>query len=149
MRRFKFRLQSLLDFRERQKEQAQAKTAAAEQQLQQSQQLLQQLDAELVQSAANFYQQQHNKAISINTFKVFNNYLDKIKREITAQQDKVYQAETYYAACRRELNVLSKNCKLIEQIKDKGWQDYKHQMLAEEQKTLDELGLQAYVRASS
>jgi flagellar FliJ protein len=146
VRRFEFDLQSLLDFRERQQEQAQAKTAAAEQQLITAQQLLQQLDDDLRQSIAAFYHQQH-QTLSINTFKIFNNYLDKIKGEFAVQQDKVQQAEAHYTECRHELNDRAKNCKLVEHIKDKRWQNYKSQLLAEEQKSLDELGLQAYVRS--
>lgn len=148
MRRFRFKLQSLLDYRRRLKEQWETATAAAVQALIQAERTLQQLNSTWQQSVEAFYRQQQ-QAVAAEVYDHYHQYLTKLKNEIAAQQVRVEQAHKHLEECRRKLQDATKDYKVVEKIKEHEWERYCQEMLAAEQKMLDEIGQQNYLRALS
>jgi flagellar FliJ protein len=145
MQSFKFRLETLLKFRKMQKEQAQIAFWQATNQFRIEKEELTKLQGKLSEniSLLRTFQQQ---LLSIETFKTFHYYFDKIKEEISKQENSVKCADEYRQKCLIMLEEAVKNHKVVEKFRDKKFQKYQIDLIKEEQKMLDEIGLQLYVR---
>jgi flagellar FliJ protein len=145
MQSFKFRLETLLKFRKMQKEEAQIAFWQATKQFQIEKEELARLQGKLLEniSLLRTFQQQ---MLSIETFKTFQYYFDKIKEEIHRQEGSVKRADEYRQKCLNKLEEVVKNHKVVEKFREKKFQKYQIDLIKEEQKMLDEIGLQLYVR---
>jgi flagellar FliJ protein len=145
MQSFKFRLETLLKFRKMQKEEAQIAFWQATKQFQIEKEELARLQGKLLEniSLLRTFQQQ---MLSIETFKTFQYYFDKIKEEIHRQEGSVKRADEYRQKCLTKLEEVVKNHKVVEKFREKKFQKYQVDLIKEEQKMLDEIGLQLYVR---
>lgn len=145
MKKFRFRLETLLKFRKMEEEQAQLKMTEASIRLYKEQELLNQLQNNLVVSF-DLLNQEHSGSPTIETLKTFGYYIDKIKREIIHQQEQVAKAEIYRQECLVGLEAAMKQRKLVDNLREKRLEQYHTELLQEEQKVLDELGTQAFMR---
>lgn len=145
MKKFQFRLETLLKFRKMEEEQAQLKMTEASIRLYKEQELLSQLQNKLVVSL-DLLSQEQSGSPTIDTLKTFGYYIDKIKREIIHQQEQVAKAETYRQECLVALEAAMKQRKLVDNLREKRLEQYQTELLQEEQKLLDELGTQAFMR---
>jgi len=145
MKKFQFRLETLLKFRKMEEEQAQIKMTEASISLYKEQDLLNQLQNKLVVSL-DLLSQEQSGSPTIEILKTFGYYIDKIKREIIGQQEQVAKAETYRQECLIALEVAMKQRKLVDNLREKRLAQYHTELLQEEQKVLDELGTQAFMR---
>lgn len=147
MQRFQFRLETLLKFRKIQKEQAQIKFSEALNKLHTEQELLLDLENKLAESMdALRSRQQEQKLLTLETLKVFSNYFDKIKSDIIVQDKKVTEADVYCKECLAALEQTVKDSKLVEKLREKRLQQYQAEALHEEQKNIDEMAMQIYIR---
>ena len=76
----------------------------------------------------------------------FNSFFEWKREQIESQQDQILRSR---AERQKKLKVLLQHMnklKSIEQLKAKRLQQYKDEALLEEQKLLDEIGLQLYMR---
>lgn len=147
MQRFQFRLETLLKFRRIQKEQAQIKFSEALNKLHTEQELLLDLENKLAESMdALRSRQQEQKLLTLETLKVFSNYFDRIKSDIIIQNEKVTEADGYCKECLAALEEAVKKSKLVEKLRVKRLQQYQADALHEEQKILDEMAMQIYIR---
>ncbi|CQR71483.1 Flagellar FliJ protein [Sporomusa ovata DSM 2662] len=145
MKKFRFRLETLLKFRKMEEEQAQLKLTEASIRLYKEQELLNQLQNNLVVSL-DLLSQEQSGSPTIETLKTFGYYIDKIKSEIIHQQEQVANAETYRQECLVVLEAAMKQRKLVDNLREKRLEQYHTELLQEEQKLLDELGTQAFMR---
>ncbi|SMC65971.1 flagellar export protein FliJ [Sporomusa malonica] len=145
MKKFRFRLETLLRFRKMQEEQAQIKLAEAATQLHKQQEFLNLLQNQLA-SNIDLLSREQAASPTIETLKTFSYYIDKIKRDITKQQEQVDKADSYRQECLVELESAIKQRKLVDNLREKRLEQYHNELLQEEQKILDELGTQAFVR---
>lgn len=145
MKKFQFRLETLLKFRKMQEEQALTKLAEATNRLQKEQELLSDLQNKL-SSNLDLLNHEQVKQPTIETLKTYSNYIDKIKSEITTQIDLVAKAASYRQECLTILEAAIKQRKLVDNLRKKRLEQYKNELLQEEQKILDELGTQAFMR---
>ena len=145
MQAFKFRLETLLKFRKMQKEEAQITFWQATNQLRIETEELARLQGKLAEniSLLRAFQQQ---LLSIETFKSFEYYFEKMKKEIHKQKETVKNADDYKEKCLGILEDAVKNHKVVEKFREKKLQDYQIELIKEEHKMLDEIGLQLYVR---
>ncbi|HWR43167.1 flagellar export protein FliJ [Sporomusa sp.] len=146
MKKFRFRLETLLKFRKMQEEQAQIKLAEATNRLNKEQEYLGILRNQLASNLKLLSQEQSSGSPTIETLKTFSYYIDKIKRHITEQQEQVAKAADYQQECLAELEGAIKQRKLVDNLREKRLEQYGKELLQEEQKILDELGTQAFVR---
>lgn len=147
MKKFQFRLDALLKYRQMQKEQAQLAFMQASQVLHDEKAKLEQLTIKLTEIIGTFRDYQTN-SLTIEVLKNFQNYFDKIRENINHQNTLVNEAQTVQQERLQELQQAVKNCEVVEKLKVKRLLQYQAETLSEEQKMLDELGLQNYVRKS-
>lgn len=145
MKKFRFRLETLLKFRKMEEEQAQIKMAEANTRLYQEQELLSQFENQLLLSIELLSQEQSGSP-TIETLKTFSYYIDKIKSDIVSQREQVAKAEVYRQECLTALEAAIKQRKLVDNLRAKRLEQYNAEVLLEEQKRLDELGTQAFMR---
>lgn len=145
MKKFRFRLETLLKFRKMEEEQAQIKMAEANTRLYKEQELLSQLQHKLLFSL-DLLNQEQTGSPTIETLKTFSYYIDKIKSDIVSQHQQVANAEIYRQECLTALEAAIKQRKLVDNLREKRLEQYNAELLQEEQKILDELGTQAFMR---
>ncbi|MEN6565680.1 MAG: flagellar export protein FliJ [Veillonellales bacterium] len=145
MQRFTFRLEALLNFRKMKKEQAQSQLAMATLQYHKEVKVLTKFEEELSQYQKLFCQRQCQK-VTVELFKSFHNYIDKINKDILRQKDFVAAAEKNRQECLQIFEEAAKNCEAVEKLREKRFQQYQITVLQEEQKYLDEIGAQQYAR---
>lgn len=145
MKKFRFRLETLLKFRKMQEEQAQLKLAEATNRLLTEREVLGGLHSKLTFNLDLLNKEQTSNP-TIETLKTFSYYIDKIKSDIITQQDQVTKATAYRQECLYVLEAAIKQRKLVDNLREKRLEQYNNEVLQEEQKILDELGTQAYVR---
>ncbi len=147
MRPFQFRLETLLKFRRLQEEQAQVKLAEATAQYVAERDRLAALEAELAAHVAD-YRRQLAEPVTVAVLKMFRDYNDKLKGDISRQHVRVETAAHRRQECLTALEEAARARKLVEKLREKRLAQYQAEALLEEQKLLDELGLQAFVRNS-
>jgi flagellar FliJ protein len=145
MKSFKFRLEALLKFRKMQEEQAQILFWQATNQFRIEKEELAKLEENVLQNM-NLLRNFQQNLLSIETFKSFHHYFDKMKKEIQQQNESVKRADESRQECLKNLEEAVKGHKVVEKFREKKIQDYQAELLKEEQKILDEIGLQLYVR---
>jgi len=128
-----------------QKEQSQITFLQATNQLRNEKELLTELEGKLAENIAllNTRQQQ---SLPIEIFKSFQYYFDKISKDIVKQNQCVLQADEHREECLLVLTEAERNHKIVEKFREKKLQNYQIEALNEEQKLLDEIGIQIYTR---
>ncbi|WP_378957104.1 flagellar export protein FliJ [Pelosinus sp. sgz500959] len=145
MKPFRFRLETLLEFRKTQKEQAQIDFLQSTNQLRIEKDLLVQLESQLIDRITLFHNRQQ-ETLSIEIFKSFRHYFDKISEDVNVQKQRIVKAEEHRQECLRSLAEAEKNYKIVDKFREKKFQHYQIEAMNEEQKLLDEIGLQIYTR---
>jgi flagellar protein FliJ len=145
MKKFRFRLETLLKFRKMEEEQAQIKMTEANMRLYKEQEFLNQFQNKLLGSLT-LLSEEHAGSPTIETLKTFSYYIDKIKKDIIFQQEQIVKAEAYRQECLVGLEAAMKQRKLVDNLRKKRLEQYNIELLQDEQKVLDELGTQAFMR---
>jgi len=145
MKPFRFRLETLLEFRKMQKEQSQITFLQATNQLRIEKELLTELEDKLAENIT-LQSTRQQQSVTIEIVKSFRYYFDKISGDIAKQNQRVVQADEHRKECLRTLAEAEKNHKIVEKFREKKVQHYQIEAMNEEQKLLDEIGLQIYTR---
>ena len=146
MRSFQFRLDALLKYRRILEEQANIKLAAANASYLTEQELLLVLKDSLGEHVVLMRKAQQ-KPVSVTTLKMLHYYHDKIYKDINQQEDRLNAAAIIRQQCIEALKETMKNRKVVEKLKEKSLLQHRTEMLQEEQKNLDEIGLQVFSRS--
>ena len=147
MKKFKFQLETLLKVTKRKKDDAEMKFAEASRYLEECRAQLQTLMRELQEVQEEFSASTGvGKKISIGRIVIYNQFIDWKRKQIEDQQQVILKATQEKQQKLRILMKIMTYLKSIEQLKEKRFNEYKAEMLAEEQKTLDEIGLQLAIR---
>lgn len=145
VKRFQFRLEPLLGYRKMLKEQAQLELAKATDEMKQEQRCLADLKCQQADAMALFRKTQ-SKTVSIDELKSFHYFFDRKRKDICLQNERLEQAAEKRTKCIRILEEAAKNCEVVERLKTKRLAEFKTEVLSEEQKFLDEIGTQNFVR---
>lgn len=145
MKKFKFQLAALLKVTQMKKEQAELKFAEATQILYQRRQLLAEFEHELQEGINQYYQLSSGKIV-VAELMSYHTYFERMKSQIDRQKIEIENAAKHREACLVILRVAMNKLKTIEQLKEKRYEQFKKNQLAEEQKELDEIGIQIYTR---
>lgn len=146
MGRFRFRLAAVLKVSRIKKDQAEVKFAEATQALALEQQKLARLHESLAEGTRN-YEKLTEKKITVDMLVNYSSFFARLKSEIETQQTAVQIAEVHKAETLEILKVAMNKLKSIERLKERRLAEYMEEQLHEEQKQLDEIGLQLYTRA--
>lgn len=147
MKKFTFRLETLLKVRVMQEEEAQLKLAQATHLYLVEKEKEDSLLLSKEKTVSEFRNKQH-EVLTVETLKNYHYFIDKIKEELFSQCQKTQKAAEDRLNCLKNLEEAVKNRQLVEKLKEKQWQEYQEQTLREEQIFLDELGVQAYIKNS-
>ncbi len=145
MQRFKFSLENLLKVRRRHEEQTQLHLSRSIKLLTDAQLHLEAL-AQYADTTREEWQQALGEKKRIEDFILYSSYLDKLTVQYDLQQIEVEKAAQFNQECLLAYSEALKNRKIVERLKEKKQQQHYYEMLAEEQKFLDEIGTQRYHR---
>jgi len=145
MKPFRFRLETLLNFRKIQKEEAQIAFLQASNELRIQKEKLIDFKEKLAENVV-FLQERQQQVLSVEIFKSFQYYFDKMNEDIIKQQQIILGKEEECRQCLQVLAEAERNYKIVEKFREKKLAHYYFESMAEEQKILDEIGLQIYTR---
>ncbi|MDF2500580.1 MAG: flagellar export protein FliJ [Anaerosporomusa subterranea] len=145
MQRFQFRLEALLKYRKLQTDQAQAELGQATVEWQNQLSALNTLFEKKEQLSEHLRDIQQTP-ILVDDLVSCHEYGQILRNKINQQKETVHIAEQYCDECRQRLSESLKRQKLVEKIREKRWTQFNEELLRQEQKELDEIGLQLHVR---
>ena len=147
MKKFKFQLETLLKVTRRKKDDAEMKFAEVSRRLEQHRAQLQVLLGELQAGQAEYAERTSaGKTINVDVIVTYNNFFNWKREQIEQQQQLILRTMQERQQKLKILTDLMTYLKSIEQLKEKRLREYNEAALAEEQKFLDELGLQLTMR---
>ena len=147
MKRFRFQLETLLKVTRMKKEDAEVRFAEISRKLEDERQRLNQLLNEMQQAQQDYEEiSREGRKISIGRLMAFNSFFAWKRGQIEDQQKLILEVKRERQQRLKELMEVMSYLKSIEQLKEKRWKEYQAEALFEEQKALDEIGLQLYMR---
>lgn len=147
MKKFKFSLAAVLKISKMEKEQAEIEFAKAAHQLIQQKEKLSAYHMEVERGMHDYYQLSKEK-ITVDTLTSYSGYFETMRERIKKQQQVILNAEQFRTEKLDVLQVAMRKLKSIEQLREKKLEKFKAEQLAVEQKELDEIGLQIYMRTA-
>ena len=93
------------------------------------------------------YEEIENQKITIGLLTSYNTYFFRLRTQIEQQKHVINEAEKKRQERLDEFQEALNKLKTIEQLKEKRLKEFKAEQLIEEQKELDEIGLQIHARA--
>lgn len=147
MKKFKFQLETLLKVTRRKKDDAEREFAEVSRRLEQHRARLQELLQEL-QSGQKEYAEMtaEGHTVKVGTVVTYNNFFNWKREQIESQQQLILKTMQERQQTLKKLMELVAYVKSIEQLKEKRLREYNEALLKEEQKFLDEIGLQLHIR---
>ena len=147
MKKFKFQLETLLKVTKRKKDDAEMQFAEASRKLEEERAKLQVLLRELAEGQKEFADMTgEGKTVTVGIIMMYNEFFNWKRNQIEKQQDVILKATQDKQQKLKILMQLMTYLKSIEQLKDKRLREYNAELLFEEQKMLDEIGLQLSMR---
>ena len=149
MKKFKFQLETLLKVTRRKKDDAELKFAEVSRRLEEYKLVLQALLQEMKQGQMEYAElTSEGKKVTIGVIMTYNAFFNWKKQQIDNQQQLILKTTEERQRKLKALMDLMTYLKSIEQLKEKRLREYNEELLFEEQKMLDEIGLQLYVRGN-
>ncbi len=147
MKKFKFQLETLLKVTRMKKEDAEVKFAEVSRRLEEQRARLTQLLEEMQRGQREYEELSgEGKTLTVGRIMTYNSFFNWKRMQIEDQQKLILKTREEKQRALKELMDVMSYLKSIEQLKEKRLQEYKDLMLFEEQKMLDEIGLQLYMR---
>lgn len=147
MKKFKFQLETLLRVTRRKKDDAEREFAAASRRLEEAREGLNTLMAEMQKGQRDYDAlSQEGVRVTVGRLMAFNSFFAWKREQIEMQQSIVLQMKAEKQKKLKALMEIMSYLKSIEQLKERRWQEYQAEALQEEQKMLDEIGLQLTMR---
>ena len=147
MKKFKFQLETLLKVTKRKKDDAEMKFAESSRKLEECRAKLQILLRELAEGQEEFAEiTAEGKKVTVDVIMMYNSFFNWKREQIDQQQQLILRATQDKQQKLKILMQLMTYLKSIEQLKEKRRNEYNAELLFEEQKMLDEIGLQLAMR---
>jgi flagellar FliJ protein len=148
MKKFKFQLETLLKVTRMKKEDAEVKFAEVSRRLEEQKEQLQLLINEMEQGQRDYETiSQEGTRVTIGRITSYNRFFAWKREQIEIQRDIILHTREERQRKLKALMEVMTYLKSIEQLKEKRLREYNEQVMFEEQKFLDELGLQLTMRA--
>jgi len=147
MKKFKFQLETLLRVTRRKKDDAEREFAAASRRLEEAREGLHTLLDEMQRGQRDYDAlSQEGVRVTVGRLMTFNSFFAWKREQIEMQQGIVLQMKGEKQKKLKALMDVMSYLKSIEQLKERRYQEYQAEALQEEQKMLDEIGLQLTMR---
>jgi flagellar FliJ protein len=148
MKKFKFQLAALLKVTKMNKDKSEIKLAQATQHLIDQKKGLKNFEKEMQAGLQEYETTAVSTKINITMLTTYSSFFAWKRSQIEQQEQEIIRAEQDRMQRLEELKTVMNKLKSIEQLREKRFDEFKQQTLAEEQKQLDEIGLQIYTRAA-
>lgn len=148
MKKFKFQLAALLKVTKMNKDKSEIKLAQATQYLIDQKKGLKNFEKEMQAGLQEYETTAVSTKINITMLTTYSSFFAWKRSQIEQQEQEIIRAEQDRMQRLEELKTVMNKLKSIEQLREKRFDEFKQQTLAEEQKQLDEIGLQIYTRAA-
>ncbi|MCB2210579.1 flagellar export protein FliJ [bacterium] len=148
MKRFRFRLQKVLDAREVVEREAQRKLGEAQRVLTELETVRNQIQTDIAQ-LTNEQRNMLGGTVTAGTAMQHHRWLRELEKRLRVQIDKCRDAEKAVAERRQELLDASRERKVLDRLKEKKRAEHMQLALKEQQATLDDIGGRAAARAES
>lgn len=150
MKKFRFKLETLLKVTRMNKEKAQVALATATKEVEEARAILQAYLQEMAHGHRDYDELTgEGKTISLGRLMTFNSFFNWKREQIEAQQHIIMEKQAVRQQKMHELIAVMNKLKSIEQLREKRLQQYMSEALQEEQKQLDEIGGQLFFRNRS
>lgn len=147
MKKFKFQLETLLRVTRRKKDDAEREFAEASRRLEEAREGLSTLLDEMQRGQRDYDAlSQEGVRVTVGRLMTFNSFFAWKREQIEMQQGIVLQMKGEKQKKLKALMDVMSYLKSIEQLKERRYQEYQAEALQEEQKMLDEIGLQLTMR---
>lgn len=147
MKKFKFQLETLLKVTKRKKDDAEMQFAESSRKLEECRAKLQVLLREMAEGQKEFADMTgEGKTVTVGIIMTYNEFFNWKRNQIEKQQEVILNATQDKQQKLKILMQLMTYLKSIEQLKEKRLNEYNAEVLFEEQKMLDEIGLQLSMR---
>ena len=147
MKKFKFQLENLLRVTRRKKDDAEREFAEASRRLEEAREGLSTLLDEMQRGQRDYDAlSQEGVRVTVGRLMTFNSFFAWKREQIEMQQGIVLQMKGEKQKKLKALMEVMSYLKSIEQLKERRYQEYLSEALQEEQKMLDEIGLQLTMR---
>ena len=147
MKKFRFQLETLLKVTKRKKDDAEMQFAEVSRRLEEHRHHLQELLQQLQEGQKEFSEMTaEGKTVNVGTIMTYNNFFNWKREQIEKQQQLILKTMQERQQKLKALMDVMTYLKSIEQLKEKRLREYNAEVLFEEQKMLDEIGLQLSVR---
>ena len=147
MKKFKFQLETLLRVTRRKKDDAERDFAAAARKVEEAREGLNTLMEEMQKGQRDYDAlAQEGVRVTVGRLMAFNRFFAWKREQIEMQQGILLQMKAEKQKKLQALMEVMSYLKSIEQLKERRWQEYQAEALQEEQKMLDEIGLQLTMR---
>jgi len=148
MKKFKFQLETLLKVTRMKKDDIEVQFAALNRRLLDQQQHLRLLLDEMQQGQRDYENLvRDGTRVNVERLVNYNRFFAWKREQIEMQNEMILQTKNERQKKLKELMDVMSYLKSIEQLKEKRFREYQEQALFEEQKMLDEIGLQLAMRA--
>jgi len=148
MKKFKFQLAALLKVTKMNKDKSEVKLAQATQHLINQKNALINLEKDMQAGLQDYEVVTARTKINITMLTTYSSFFAWKRSQIEQQKQVIITAEQERMQRLEELKTVMNKLKSIEQLREKRFDEFKQQALAEEQKQLDEIGLQIYTRVA-
>lgn len=145
MKKFNFNLKNVLMLRKRQQEHAQKQLFIAEEKLKSIEELLRKIEneCELLEKELQEKQKSSQKVAAIREYFL---YLQNLRRSISEHQDEILKAQNFMEIKRQELNEATQRKKIMENIKEKQYEEWKESYRKLEIKLIDEMATLRHIQ---
>lgn len=145
-RQFRFKLQSILEYKQKREEEEQRELAKKQEILAQEEKRLQSLKNFQRKRQHELAEKSEKGTLNVEELKMYHEQQKKLAKDISAQNIKLQQAQADVELQRQKLISATQEKKTYEKIKEKHYQAYLEEVNLEEQKMLDETATTKYNR---
>ncbi len=138
MKKFAFRLESVLNLKTQMEDNAKNNLARATKELENQKEYLKDL-RNVNNKSMNSLTEEVDEGIPVYRVQIYNNYLSLMKEKIANQKEKVNVAERNVDKNREHLIKAMQERKVLDKLKEKKYDEYAKDQLKEEQLGIDEL----------
>ncbi len=146
MKKFTFRLETLLRLRRQAEDECREALAAAVEAVRQAHETVRQLEAEREALERAWAEAERTSGTSVETLRDFEAYRAVLQRRLNAAHAKLAQTCEHEALCRTRLQDASKKRRILEKLRERHARRHADALFMEEQGQLDEHGTTRFVR---
>jgi flagellar FliJ protein len=146
MKKFTFRLETLLRLRRQAEDECREALAAAVEATRQAHEVVKKLEAEREALEQDWAEAERKSGTDVETFRDFEAYRAVLQRRLNAAHAKLTETREHERNCRLRLQEAAKKRRILEKLRERHEQRHAEAVMKEQQNQLDEHGTTRFVR---